>query len=152
MRVHNSPNFLDKILSFKQENKPNSKPKGFWYAIDNEWIKWCKSEMPHWIKKYNFEVILPENFNLLKIDNLFDLHLFSRKYRIIDQFGTIFIDWKKVAETYDGIEIAPYQYEARHDKSTLWYYGWDVASGCIWNGKDVKINNLKALDKSLFGR
>ena len=50
------------------------------------------------------------------------------------------IDWKKVASKYDGIEINPYQFEARYQY--LWYYGWDVASGCIWNLKSVKLNLL----------
>jgi len=36
-----------------------------------------------------------------------------------------------VSKEYDGIEIAPYQWDAR--LSLIWYYGWDVASGCIWN-------------------
>ena len=24
----------------------------------------------------------------------------------------------------------------------MWYYGWDIESGCIWNTKDVKFKLL----------
>ena len=27
--------------------------------------------------------------------------------------------------------ITPYQWELRFELD--WYYGWDVASGCVWN-------------------
>jgi len=53
---------------------------------------------------------------------------------------SIYIDWGRVAEDYSGIEIAPYLYEAR--MKHMWYYGWDVASGCIW-GKGVVKNITK---------
>ncbi len=42
------------------------------------------------------------------------------------------LDWAKVAEHYDGLIIAPYQWSRRYDGPS-WYYGWDCASGCIWN-------------------
>jgi hypothetical protein len=41
------------------------------------------------------------------------------------------IDWGRVAEQYHGIVIAPYQWSLRLD--LMWYYGWDCASGCIWD-------------------
>ena len=44
------------------------------------------------------------------------------------------LDFLKVMDEYDGIIIAPYQYSCRlMNSSTAWYYGWDCASGCIWN-------------------
>ena len=44
-------------------------------------------------------------------------------------------DWAKVASHYDGIEICPY-IESR--RNMTWYYGWDVASGCVWNASGIK--------------
>ena len=56
------------------------------------------------------------------------------------------IDWRKVAKKYDGIEINPMIYELRM-MALSWYYGWDVASGCIWKPRKAKLikigNNLK---------
>lgn len=43
------------------------------------------------------------------------------------------IDWKKVTEEYQGIIISPYIWQRRLAPHTMWYYGWDVASGCIWD-------------------
>lgn len=45
-----------------------------------------------------------------------------------------------VAKDYDGIEIAPYQESLRYDLE--WYYGWDVASGCIWNFEGIRLNKI----------
>jgi len=48
------------------------------------------------------------------------------------------IDWPRVAEHYAGIEICPYLSSKRMDDDAFWYYGWDVASGCIWSPKGIK--------------
>lgn len=45
----------------------------------------------------------------------------------------IHIQWEKVKKEYDGIVIAPYQWECRLRNKFMWYYSWDCASGCIWN-------------------
>ena len=42
--------------------------------------------------------------------------------------------WPGVAaEGWAGIEIAPYIWARRLDGPARWYYGWDAASGCIWD-------------------
>lgn len=43
------------------------------------------------------------------------------------------VNWPLIATRWDGIIIAPYQWSCRYDDRTFWYYGWDCASGCIWN-------------------
>ena len=48
------------------------------------------------------------------------------------------IDWAEVASKYDGIIISPYQWSLRLDMEMMWYYGWDCASGCIWNISAIK--------------
>ena len=46
------------------------------------------------------------------------------------------INWKKVQnDGFNGIEICPYLFDKRMDAQ--WYYGWDVASGCIWNKSGI---------------
>jgi hypothetical protein len=50
------------------------------------------------------------------------------------------INWKEVQDKYDGIIITPYQWSCRlMNPTTSWYYGWDCASGCIWNTKCIEI-------------
>ena len=47
------------------------------------------------------------------------------------------IDWPRVASDYAGIEICPYLSSKRMDEDSFWYYGWDVASGCVWDSKGI---------------
>jgi hypothetical protein len=49
-----------------------------------------------------------------------------------------YIDWSKVAAKHQGIIIAPYCYARRLTYHTAWYYGWDCASGCIWDLKAIQ--------------
>ena len=136
MRIHMSktPFELEKRM-FTQ--RATMKPKGFWYGFGNEWIDWVRSEMPDWEGKYIYEVDIG-NTNVLKIDTHFDLMKFHRKYAERKQIARDdLLDWSEVAKEYDGIEINPYQWEARCQY--MWYYGWDVASGCIWNLNNVKL-------------
>lgn len=54
------------------------------------------------------------------------------------------MDWNKVSEEYNGVEICPY-YEQNNLNITkegysvflLWYNRWDVASGCIWKPSEA---------------
>ena len=41
-------------------------------------------------------------------------------------------EWDTLIGQYDGIEICPYLQQFRMSNS-MWYYTWDVASGCIWD-------------------
>ena len=52
------------------------------------------------------------------------------------------VDWGKVGQDYDGIEICPYQPKFRDDFDFDWYYPWDVASGCIWGAGAFKSAEL----------
>jgi hypothetical protein len=61
-------------------------------------------------------------------------------YSGLGEFGN-WIDWKKVAKDYCGIEIPRYLWSCRMSHS--WYYGWDVASGCIWDLKHVSMQLIE---------
>jgi len=118
------------------------KPHGLWYACGHEWIQWCKKE--------NFEIgdlenkfILDIDFNkILILDSVDKMILFNKQYGIRDVQQREYwavpneIDWNEVSKNYQGIEICPYQWGLRN--KFLWYYGWDVASGCIWNKQAIK--------------
>lgn len=56
--------------------------------------------------------------------------------RLVEE-GTPLIDWRRVAESYQGIVIAPYVWARRHHLASGWYYAWDCASGCIWDSAAV---------------
>ena len=140
MRIHMSKNpFELEQRTFNQ--KVTMKPFGFWYGFGSEWIDWTRSEMPEWVGKYIYSVDIG-NTNVLQIKTHMELMMFNREYQsnLSDTGHRRLIDWKKVADKYDGIEINPYQFEARYQY--LWYYGWDIASGCVWNLKNVKLKLL----------
>lgn len=143
MRIHMSPK------PFKLERRTftqpvDIKPKGFWYGFGNEWIDWVRSEMPDWEGKYIYKVDIGSS-NILKIESHMELMQFHRTYLVDKKKLTdnSMIKWSDVAKKYDGIEINPYQWEARNQY--IWYYAWDVASGCIWNLENVKLTLLTDL-------
>jgi hypothetical protein len=121
------------------------KPAGLWYGINDSWINWCASEMPHWLSPYVYEVVVDET-KILKINNLSKFDEFNKKYQevpeLINGLPTVFsraldqINWESVTEKYAGIEIAPYLWQRR--LSIIWYYGWDCASGVIWRKEAIK--------------
>ena len=106
-----------------------TKPRGLWYGFGSSWIDWVDMEMPEWNYDHIFKINVNPN-KVLQINTLYELIQFDNEFSIPHGFYKN-IDWKKVSQSYDGIEINPYQYKAR--MTLNWYYGWDVASGCIWN-------------------
>lgn len=129
-------------LSFPVEQYPkaNHKPNGLWYAVGTEWIDWVQSEMPDWMG-HTFYKIEVNTSNILHLKSGIDIDNFTKKYVKFNSIGydswekNANIYWKPVAEEYSGIEISPYQYNSRH--KYMWYYGWDVASGCIWDKSGI---------------
>jgi hypothetical protein len=151
LRVTMSSGPIDRIPGTAQTI--SSKPSGFWYACNNEWLEWLKYEMPQWIGKYIYAVELNED-RVLKITNEREFSEFERNYKPSERddpssaysaFGSLtYIDWPKVAEEYGGIEICPYMFSKRN--SSMWYCPWDVASGCIWNPSAIK--SLKLISQT----
>lgn len=129
-------------LDFPVEQNPETagygKPSGLWYAVGTEWIDWVETEMPKWLGDKFYKIETTEQ--VLKIDAQYKFNEFVRKYGVASKFSYdpkhMDIDWAKVAKDYAGIEIAPYRHSMRHEY--IWYYGWDVASGCIWNKSGIK--------------
>jgi len=111
------------------------KPNGLWYGLGRSWFEWTESEHFHeWIG-HVYRLHLDRSAMLL-LRTVGDLDAFTERYRSADWRGRYTINWRAVALAYDGIEIAPYQWERRMELS--WYYSWDVASGCIWRANAVK--------------
>jgi hypothetical protein len=119
------------------------KPKGLWYSCGSAWIDWLESNMPQWGGKHFFSIeINPDK--MLMIDTEKKLRIFSEEYGVTDDDSSNWgqlekVGWYEVSSKYSGIEICPYMSENNYN----WYYGWDVASGCIWK-KDA-IKNIKRI-------
>ncbi len=115
------------------------KPRGLWYSLGMEWIEFLRDEMPNGAKNrtYLYEIQINPS-KVLIIDTEEKFIEFNSIYSIQNDE---YVDWKKVAQSYSGIEIAPYMWTFR--MSHMWYYGWDVASGCIW--KKDGIENIKLI-------
>lgn len=120
------------------------KPNGLWYSVNGDWELWCSSEMPNWLDRVYVHQVNLGDEKLIRIKSHEDLDAFCARYsaKIVNYISCI--DWKMVAEEYDGIEIAPYLHERRLDMNLCWYYAWDCASGCIWRPKGIQLIPLKA--------
>lgn len=115
------------------------KPRGLWVSVEGEddWPTWCRSEQFRLAALDNVhEVVLKPDAHVLTISSKDELIAFTNEYsapspNLWGNDRTETIDWWTVATRYGGIIIAPYQWSCRFSLS--WYYGWDVASGCIWD-------------------
>lgn len=128
------------------QQEVRTKPRGLWYGIGDSWLSWVKSEMPDW--EYDNVYKIEVDKSKIKIIRTYDeLVAFDGEYGVDYESRIVLyngrnIDWGKVANDFGGIEISPYIYKARYEFN--WYYGWDVASGCIWSN-DV-ITDIKKLN------
>lgn len=133
---------IRKLKDAKQKYVADYKPKGLWYQLNDSWKEWCSYEMPHWLQDYNYEYILEIDYtNILVITNEIELILFHEEYKksIDISLSLKLIDWEKVSKKYKGIEITNYLYSMRFERDFMWYYPWDVASGCIWDKSAIKL-------------
>jgi len=130
-----------------QNGKRYDKPDGLWVSVGDSWRQWSESEEYAPFGSVSregglraagirvFEITPSPNAKLLVLATPRDLDAFTREYRESDDRYAA-IEWKAVAEAYDGIVIAPYQWSRRHE--LIWYYSWDCASGCIWNHRAIE--------------
>lgn len=143
--VHYSAAPVLKVTSVEQipaDRGTYSKPNGFWVSAetegcDDDWRDWCLSESFGLNKlTHVHEVAFTDKADLLILKGPYGIDQFSRKYRCSDERWSG-IDWQRVATRYQGIIIAPYVWARRLDGDASWYYGWDCASGCVWDAAAV---------------
>lgn len=123
-----------------------AKPRGFWVSVEgigDGWSDWCGGEgfAPDSFI-YEYDVTLSPDAQILWIRSAEELDAFTARWRRPNPDGYRGMDtihWAGVAETHQGIIIAPYLWSRRLDFDSFWYYGWDCASGCIW---DVSVISL----------
>lgn len=126
------------------------KTPGLWVSVegDYDWCWWCEAE--GFDLECATEIILAENANVK--------HL--RDARDIDRFTAQFhpkgrpewdpnLDWLAIRARWNGLIIAPYVWSRRFARHTSWYYGWDCASGVIWNADAVAaVRPLETQDRT----
>lgn len=135
--THYSHNIFELDRNHRYWNTHFIKPGGLWISKDGEssWDHWCASE-EFGIGDHKYELTLLKNNNLLHLCDYADLTNFTNQYKKADDprfegLGSMWIDWDRVKQGYQGLMIFPYCWEARLE--LMWYYGWDCASGCIWD-------------------
>lgn len=137
---------------------PGPKPEGLWLSDESQiesWSNFCLTELndPKRLT-YCYQVVV-DTSQILYLSSQEELLSFTNKFFVPDnfpQFGekTYFyhLDWPQIAKLYNGILITPYICSTRLTPTTFWYYGWDVACGCIWNIDSVV--SLTMLQKKKF--
>ena len=119
----------------KYEASGSYKPNGFWVSVrgDDDWEWWCRSEDFHIDSlQCTHTVVLRPDANILFISTQCGMEDFQHRYAV--NIRSLFaIAWEQVRKKYDGLIISPYRWSYRLNPDFMWYYGWDCASGCIWN-------------------
>ena len=119
------------------------KPKGFWFSVEgNEdgWKHWCEAESFE-TKSFMFEneIFFGDEAMIAVLSSVLDIDIFHQRYKAALAGREHYIDWKRVARECQGIIIAPYVCERRLDgDASEWYYGWDCASGCVWDASAIQ--------------
>lgn len=137
--VHYSEKPLGEIFSVPQSINSSMKPKGLWVSVEGNgdgWKEWCDAEQ---FQLHAFthatEIMLAETAKILYLQNDAEIKKATITYN--DRDFSSWIRWGAMVDEFDGIIIAPYCWGSRLDPFTQWYYGWDCASGCIWNAEAI---------------
>lgn len=125
--------------------RPDMKPRGLWLSVEGDgdgWRDWCEANQPRWVAEWThiYNVTLAPNANVLLLTSPAEIWDFNKRYSCSSPWDSRifwYIAWDKVSAAYDGIVIAPYQWACRLDEEAPWYYGWDCASGCIWEPRAI---------------
>ena len=104
MRTHNT-NVKDlqltHLYSIRRDPFP-MKPYGLWYAINDEWLEWCHSEMPDRIGRYYHKLEVNESqILIIKTTNEITQFIEEYKYYPFDPILWL-INWTEVAKDYKG--------------------------------------------------
>lgn len=154
--------YTDEVFTFEQgrtyqQRGPmgHLKPNGLWVSVagDDDWPSWCRDqEFRMGALGHLAMVTLTEDANVLVVSTPEQLDEFHEEFAVDDDpafnermtTGLLrelpgfspkrfwAMDWPTVAGKFDGIIITPYLWSRRLDGPS-WYYGWDCASGCVWN-------------------
>jgi len=139
--IHFSKAPIGPLVPVKQTATSFGKPKGFWFSDEDDygWKQWARDNrfaQDRFEYQTRLEIVKDK---VLLLSNGGDLELFTRKYgRNSGHWADSFmIEWDRVAESWGGILITPYDWNNRLEMP--WYYGWDCASGCVWDPEAVRV-------------
>jgi hypothetical protein len=131
-----------RLRQARDGTKVGDKPLGLWVSDDddeNNWRRWCEAESVG-MDRYRFahSVTLAASANVLMVQGELALDAFHRQYRDVLYAGSRIelINWKRVCADYQGIVITPYLW-SRRLAGPSWYYGWDCASGVVWDAAAI---------------
>lgn len=138
------PLVFDRNRTYEQNAlREYGKPRGFWVSVagEDDWPQWCRSEEFHVAGlKYRSVVKLKPDAAVLMIGTGVELDAFHKIFSVENRdwqalsgnFNYRPLNWQLVTEIYQGIIITPYLWSHRLSGPS-WYYGFDCASGCIWD-------------------
>ena len=119
----------------KEQISKSNKPRGLWYGIGKEWIKWVREEMPNWEENKIFKIEITDS--VLILDDLKKIREFEKEYGVKEShLGDDVVNrikWSEVAKKWSGVELL-----YPHGILGEWRHDWDVRSGCIWNKSGLK--------------
>jgi hypothetical protein len=152
-------------ITYLQSGHP--KPNGLWFDINGDWRQWCEAtEFRLENLRYRHTVTIHDRSRILVLKSAREVDAFTRKYgrnlsghiQLLqstkamdvftreygrDLFGDIqrqfsnYIMWGEVAEKHSGIILDPYS--RTRSLIYLWYYGWNCASGCVWDTSVIRL-------------
>lgn len=103
------------------------------------WRQWCEAEKFGLDRlTHATEIVLKPDANPMWLKTQAAIECLALEYprqtgfignRYISELDAV--DWKAIMSSWPAIIIAPYQWRCRMD--VMWYYGWDCASGVIWD-------------------
>lgn len=149
--VHFSQEPFQLVTDFEYLQRTiNIKPNGLWVSVENQkdsWSKWCRREQFRIESlKHKTRIKLKHDSKIIRLKSKEDILGFTKAAGtplLPDQnFTTLYPAWERIARIADGIIISPYIWASRRDMETIWYYGWDCASGCIWS-----LNAIESCEK-----
>jgi len=141
--IHYSKTPLLKAQSRKHSDERCGayKTPGLWFSVEGEddWIAWCKGER---FALESFvcatEIVLKPDHNVHQLKNAAEIDRFTREFTPLNApEWDHSLDWPAVRKRWRGLIIAPYCWARRLERHTSWYYGWDCASGVIWDADAI---------------
>ena len=149
--VHFSAKPLTKVYSTFGQQKIDNKPVGLWVSDEANpstgWAEWCRNnEVRVECLAVATEVKLARDHRCLIIGSPEELDQFALRFGCNSARWRAGgkIDWRQVAQQYQGIIITPYLWARHWAEHCFWYYGWDCASGCIWDADAIAETRLYA--------
>src|SRR3990167_3568080 len=117
------------------------KTSGLWVSVegDDDWLNWCRGES--WGLdgfSHATEVILSKDAEIMHLKNASQIDKFTNEFRPKNRpEWDRSLNWPAIRKRWQALIIAQYCWSRRLSTHTSWYYGWDCASGVIWNAKAV---------------